>query len=105
MQRDGFTGPLNWYKVVHQNINWNEEKHIPQERLKLDIPVLFVGSNRDAVGLTQYIYMPQKAGLLPDLKVEEVDAGHWQTFENPKAGGEIIAAWLKERGSDLTAKL
>ena len=105
MERDGFEGPLNWYKVVHKNINWEAEKEIPQDQLKLNIPVLFIGSTRDAVGLTQYIHLPQKAGLLPDLQIEEIDAGHWQTFENPSAGGPIIESWLKERGSDLTAKL
>lgn len=101
----GMHGPLNWYKAHHANYNWDAEKNMPAEHLRVDIPVLFIGCTKDAVCLTQAIYVPQHAGLLPDLTVKEVESGHWQTFEAPDSGGPIIASWLQERSADLTTKL
>lgn len=77
MQRDGFTGPLNWYHASVGNHHWNSEKDVPPERYRLTIPVLFIGCTKDPVCLTQYIYLAQKAGLLPDLTVDEIESGHW----------------------------
>jgi pimeloyl-ACP methyl ester carboxylesterase len=102
--RSGMHGPLNWYKAHHANYNWDDEKEIPTEHLRVDIPVLFIGCTRDPVCLTQAIYIPQQAGLLPDLTVEEVESGHWQTFEAPDLCGPIIAAWLQQKSADLTTE-
>lgn len=97
MSRDGFTGPLNWYKALAQNIHHDVEKDIPAERLPITVPVLFIGASKDPVCLTQNIYMVQQGGMLPDLKVEEVESGHWQTLEAPEKTGPVIAKWLAEK--------
>jgi len=97
MKRDGFTGPLNWYKAQNQNVHHDMEKDIPPERFPITVPVLFIGASGDPVCLTQQIYATQQAGLLPELKVEVVESGHWQTLEAPEKTGPIMAAWLKEK--------
>ncbi|KIW07690.1 uncharacterized protein PV09_01629 [Verruconis gallopava] len=97
MKRDGLEGPLNWYHALHSNYHWAVEKDLPTERHRLNIPVLFIGATMDAVGLTQAIFVPQKAGLLPDLTVKEIESGHWQTFEAPEKGGPIIRKFLQDK--------
>jgi pimeloyl-ACP methyl ester carboxylesterase len=105
MKRDGFEGPLNWYHASIGNHHWAVEKELPKERYRFNVPVLFIGCKMDAVCLTQAIYVPEQAGLLPDLKIEEIDSGHWQTFEAPDKSGPIINAWLKDREADFKPKL
>ncbi|KAE9973454.1 hypothetical protein BLS_003603 [Venturia inaequalis] len=96
-RRDGFTGPLNWYKAQAGNHHFDVEKDVPKERFPITVPVLFIGASKDPVCMTQNIYMGQKAGVLPDLKVEEVESGHWQTLEVPEKTGPIMKKWLGEK--------
>jgi len=103
-KRDGMTGPLNWYRAMQSNIHWDVEMKIPQERYVLKIPVLFIGATMDPVGLSSLILGPQKAGLLPDLTIKEVESGHWQTYETPEKTGPILASWLEEREGDFSPK-
>jgi len=101
MSKDGFEGPLNWFKAVVQGKHWEVEKDIPDERFPITVPVLFIGASRDSSLLTRNIYVAQKNGLVPELQVEEVDSGHWQTLEAPDKTGPIIAAWLRQKQSAL----
>lgn len=96
-RRDGFTGPLNWYRAQVGNHHYDVEKDLPKERFPITVPVLFIGASKDPVCLTQNIYMGQQAGVLPDLKVEEVESGHWQTLEVPEKTGPIMKKWLAEK--------
>lgn len=97
MKRNGFTGPLNWYQAQVQNIHHDVEMEISPERLPITVPVLFIGASKDPILLTQHIYKAQQAGVLPDLKIEEVESGHWQTLEVPEKTGPIMAKWLGEK--------
>jgi soluble epoxide hydrolase/lipid-phosphate phosphatase len=96
-KRDGFKGPLNWYHAMKDNLNWDAEKDIPPERLVINVPVLHIGATQDAVCRMEMIYGPKQAGQLPDLVIEEVVSGHWQTYEVPEKTGPLMAKWLKEK--------
>lgn len=103
-ERDGWIGPLNWYHAIHSNIHWNVEKTIPEERFTLHIPVLFIGTTMDAVCLTAMIHDPTAKARLPNLTIEEIDSGHWQTYEVPEKTGPILVSWLKKRDGDFKPK-
>jgi soluble epoxide hydrolase/lipid-phosphate phosphatase len=94
-KRDGFEAPVQWYFASKDGHQWAVEKDIPQERLVIKVPLLFVGATGDSVCRTAMIYEPQKAGLLPDLVVKEVTSGHWQPYEVPEKTSEYIVQWLK----------
>jgi soluble epoxide hydrolase/lipid-phosphate phosphatase len=96
-KRDGFEAPVQWYFAMKDGHHWAVEKDIPQERLVVKVPLLFVGATGDAVCRTESIYEPQKAGLLPDLVVKEVTSAHWQTYEVPEKTSEYMVQWLKEK--------
>lgn len=103
-KRDGWAGPLNWYHAIHSNAHWEVEKTIPKERFVLNIPVLFIGTTMDAVCLTAMIHDPTAKSRLPDLEIEELESGHWQTYEVPEKTGPLLASWLKKRDGDFKLK-
>lgn len=108
-RRDGFTGPLNWYKAQVSNHHWDVEKVLQEqgvweERSKVTVPVLFVACNEDDVCRPEIIEMAKGQGWLPDLRVERVESRHWCTLERPDEVGTAIASWLEERKGDLVAK-
>jgi soluble epoxide hydrolase/lipid-phosphate phosphatase len=100
-KRDGFQGPVNWYLAQTQGHHWAVEKQLPKKRLIVTVPVLFIGASEDSACMTDAIYAPQKAGMLPDLTIKEVKSGHWQTMEAPDQTGPLLVAWLKERETKL----
>lgn len=94
-QRDGFDGPLCWYRATKDNVQYNQEKDLLNQDFVINKPVLFIGASGDAVCLTAAIH--QVKPLLPDLVVDEVQAGHWSPYETPKAVSDILVNWLKEK--------
>lgn len=95
-REDGMTAPLCWYRAQAFNHHFEAEKVIPKDLYVVSKPVLFIGGKHDKVGLTSGIYQSQKAGVLPNLKVVELDAAHWVMLAKPKEVGEAIVTWLKE---------
>jgi soluble epoxide hydrolase/lipid-phosphate phosphatase len=96
-KRDGFEAPLQWYFAMKDGHHWTVEKELSPEQLVIKVPLLFIGATGDAVCRTDMIYLPQQAGLLPDLVVKEVTCGHWQTLEVPEKSSEYMVQWLKEK--------
>jgi soluble epoxide hydrolase / lipid-phosphate phosphatase len=99
-ERDGFAAPLQWYRALKENVHWEVEQKIPQERFKVTVPALFVGCDHDNVCLTALIYQSVKAGLLPDLMIRELDCSHWVPFEKPKELGEVVMEYLGAKFGD-----
>ena len=95
-RRDGFEGPLQWYVAAKDN--WEVEKDIQPQTLKIDLPVLYISSTGDAVCPGSGINPTRDAGLLPNLTIREIDCGHWCPYEKPNEVGEIIADFLKDKG-------
>ncbi|KAL3458710.1 Alpha/Beta hydrolase protein [Aspergillus heterothallicus] len=93
----GFAGPLQWYLVKVNGIQWEVEKELPRERHVVTVPTLFIGAKRDTVCTTAAIEGPKGQGLLPELTVQEVDSGHWPMLEAPGATGEVLVQWLKKK--------
>ncbi|KAK2793278.1 hypothetical protein FQN50_010018 [Emmonsiellopsis sp. PD_5] len=97
MKKDGFAGPLCWYRALKENYNFEAERTLPADRAVAKCPVLFVGCSGDSVCREDAIQRPKELGLLPDLTVKSVQAAHWSLLENPKDMGEAIVGFLKEK--------
>jgi pimeloyl-ACP methyl ester carboxylesterase len=97
-RRDGFEAPVQWYISLKDGVQFEVEKDIKPEVLKVELPVLFIGCTGDPVCLTSSINPARDAGLLPDLTVKLLECGHWCPYEKPKEVGESIAEFLKEKG-------
>jgi len=96
MQQDGFQAPQGWYRAMMNQVQSQSDKGIPKENAVVNVPTLYWAGAKDMVCRPEAIYPSQQAGLLPHLKVETVDAGHWAMLAKPKEFGEAMVGWLKD---------
>ena len=94
----GFEAPFCWYRCMVDNHQWESDKMIPDEDIKIDVPVLFIACTGDIVCRPDMISVGQGAGLLPDLKVETFESGHWIPLEKPNEVANAIKAFVGEKG-------
>lgn len=88
--RNGFHGPLNWYKIRYQN--HLDEKKFSQERDLIKVPTLYVGATKDvatppSMAGNQHLY-------IRDLTSREVESSHWVLVEVPNQLLAILEEWL-----------
>ncbi|RPB02196.1 alpha/beta-hydrolase [Choiromyces venosus 120613-1] len=85
-ERNGFHGPLNWYKAG--KVNYEDEKDLPFEGVK--VPYLFIGATHDRA-LPPSMAESQKH-LITQLTTRLVDTGHWALVEGP----EVVIGHMNE---------
>lgn len=90
-QRDGFEGPVCWYKSHAFNHQDNEPN---PDNAVINVPSLFVGYTGDVVCLKDAILPVQAAGLLPQLTNVTLEGGHWGLLDDPEAFGKTVTEWL-----------
>ncbi|KAK4547710.1 hypothetical protein LTR36_000668 [Oleoguttula mirabilis] len=86
-----------WYHSLLQDVQMEEDKNIPEGMYKLDMPVLFIACDGDAVNSPELIDFPKEAGLLPDLRVEVLHSGHWCPYEKPEEIAGLLSDFLSDR--------
>ena len=88
--RNGFTGPLNWYRCFDRNWELTAET----AAATIDVPALFIGGTADAT----LAYTPRhRAREVVSGEYREVmihGAGHWLTEERPQEVSEILLEFL-----------
>jgi soluble epoxide hydrolase/lipid-phosphate phosphatase len=95
LKKDGWTGPLNWYKAITGDVGIDDEKAaVEAGRDVLDIPYLFVEATQDPLAPVAAVQGLQAQGLLKDVTVKSVEAGHWCMMEKPDEIGSAIVTWL-----------
>jgi len=88
--RNGFTGPLNWYRCLDRN--WELTAAPPAATI--DVPALFVGGTADAT----LAYTPRHracevvTGPYREVMIE--GAGHWLTEERPHDITRVLLEFL-----------
>lgn len=88
--RNGFTGPLNWYRCFDRNWELTAET----AAATIDVPTLFIGGTADAT----LAYTPRHrareivTGEYREVMIE--GAGHWLTEERPHELSEILLEFL-----------
>ncbi|KAJ9608071.1 hypothetical protein H2200_007059 [Cladophialophora chaetospira] len=96
-EKDSFEAPVQWYRAMIENVQYEVEVKIPTERRKIEVPVLFVGCTQDANNRIDLIEIPKEAGLLPQLEVKILDCGHWCPMEMPKEVADFIREFLTKQ--------
>lgn len=98
LSRDGFEGAQNYYKAFKNNVQWECDKDLPAERAKVNVPLLYIGCDQDAVCRPEAMIPAKQAGLVPDLEETPIiHCAHWSPYEAPKECSNYIADWLKRR--------
>ena len=103
----GMQAPACWYHALASNVHWEGENEWAEDTKserdegespwKIGLPVLFVGCDGDAVSSTDMQRMAAHQGLLPDLKMEEIQSGHWCPYEKPDEVAGIIGEFIRAR--------
>ncbi|XP_066468080.1 bifunctional epoxide hydrolase 2 [Tiliqua scincoides] len=89
-QKSGFRGPLNWYRNMQTNWDWNASAG---ER-KIQIPALMVTAEKDSVLHPNMSKHMEK--WIPQLTRGHIeDCGHFTQMERPAAVNKILIKWLE----------
>lgn len=95
MTRDGFESPLCYYRSRVDGRFDEQDSQLPAERYRIKVPYLFVAGTKDVVCRPDAIKVAAGLGLLPQLTVREVDAGHWCMLAKPDEVGNFVVEWLE----------
>ena len=90
----GMHGPFNWYRTGE--LNFEDEKGFAiaakEEKLKFDMPVLFIGGTRDTALPPALSKGMEK--WFRSLTRGEVNASHWALWEKPVEINQYLKEWL-----------
>ncbi|CAJ2504714.1 Uu.00g121080.m01.CDS01 [Anthostomella pinea] len=94
----GFAAPCSWYLANTEQVNFEAEKKVSDANIKVDVPALFVGGAEDPVCRPEVINRSKESGLLPDLKIETVESGHFSPYDKPAEIAGHIKAFVEQKG-------
>ncbi|XP_067394272.1 bifunctional epoxide hydrolase 2-like [Emydura macquarii macquarii] len=87
----GFRRPLNWYRNMRANWQWN----LSAKNKKILVPALMVTAGKDAV-----LHPKLSKGMeewIPQLSRRHIEeCGHWTQMERPAALNKILIEWLED---------
>jgi len=89
----GFAAAINWYRAALQNINDSDDKEIPEANLTIQQPtLLFTGHNFISASAD---FPKQMKPFVPNLRVENLDTGHWMTLEKPDEVNNVLKEFIE----------
>lgn len=103
LMRDGLEGPVCYYHSLKNNTMLEDERALcdrmgqPDDKRKIDVPLLFIGQTGDWVCRTDLMIDSKKEGLVSDVEEKAVLAGHWVLYEKPQEIADLIGDWLTRR--------
>lgn len=103
-KKNGFRGPLNWYRNVERNWTWI----CSRPKAKLLMPALMVTAGKDPVLLP--VFSKGMENIIPNLTRGHIEeCGHWMQMEKPAELNRILVTWLqdtlKKSGVTMTPRL
>ncbi|XP_062303243.1 bifunctional epoxide hydrolase 2 [Osmerus eperlanus] len=90
-KKNGFRGPLNWYRNVEKNWAWL----CSRPRTQLLMPALMVTTGKDPVLLP--VFSKGMENMIPNLTRGHIEeCGHWTQIEKPAQLNKILISWLQD---------
>ncbi|KEF59625.1 uncharacterized protein A1O9_04471 [Exophiala aquamarina CBS 119918] len=96
VEKGGYGPGSNWYKASLRNINDEDEKEIPTLARTLTHPTLLIASTSYFITVTVN-FAEQMRPLVPDLRVENVNGGHWLQLEKADEVNKILEGFMEEK--------
>ncbi|KAI8958941.1 alpha/beta-hydrolase [Daldinia sp. FL1419] len=97
LRRDGFEGPLCYYKATHSNIQSDTVKDFDKDRFIVRVPVLNVSATQDPMCRPEQSVSAKEGGYLPDLEEHTVECSHWVPLEKADEAAELMKSFLQRR--------
>ncbi|KAJ5759973.1 hypothetical protein N7520_007129 [Penicillium odoratum] len=95
-EKGGYGPAINWYRANLLNINEEDEKKISTPAHTLTHPTLLIASTGYIITVTAN-FPEQMRPLVPDLKVENVNGGHWLQLEKADEVNKILEEFMEEK--------
>lgn len=95
-ENGGYRGGLNWYKAHMANLNADDDKNIPSDRLQTDKPALLLVCTNDCVAIPSMQEEDMRA-FASDVTVESLDCGHWIQLEKANEVNEMVTSFIEKR--------
>ncbi|KAJ6781100.1 hypothetical protein PWT90_00681 [Aphanocladium album] len=83
-------GPLNYYRV--QDLDWADGLARKQAGVTIDMPALFIGAAAD--GAVPPSLADGMGKIVRNVKIDQVQAGHWALWQAPAAINKKLETWL-----------
>lgn len=97
IEKSGLESGLCWYTAYLQQVQFESDQLVPDDNLKVRVPMLFIGATGDAVCRPGFSLTPA-AGLVADLTEHTLEGvGHWPMYEKPKEVAEWISEFLTKK--------
>lgn len=88
--KSGGYGPaLNWYKAPMAQLNTEDESEIPPERWHIQQETLAILGRHDFICVPE-LQVNDMRDYIQNLKVVEVEAGHWLLLQIPDAINKLL---------------
>ncbi|KAI1860125.1 hypothetical protein JX265_010049 [Neoarthrinium moseri] len=96
-QRDGFEGPLCYYKAMYSSMQYDTTKDLDKDRFVVRVPTCHVTCTQDPICRPELSIAAKNGGFLPDLEEHTVDSGHWIPLEKPEGVAKLMDSFLQRR--------
>ena len=92
LSKNGFHGPLNWYRNFTRN--WESTEHLAGRQVQQ--PTLFLLGEDDPVGKLEAYTIKKMGELVPKLEQHVLaDCGHWVQNEQAERVNELLLKFLQ----------
>lgn len=91
--KNGFAGPLCWYKAYVFNLNQQDDAKFPQSAYPITQPVYFGACTNDPACVAEDNINIVQA-LCPNATIKEFNSSHWVLHEYPSEVNEELKKWL-----------
>ena len=99
-ERNGFRGPLNWYRNYEANWKWL----CAIAHRKVEIPALMITASHDVV-LKPIYTMGMEKYVLNLQRYQVENCGHWTPQEKPQELNDGLIKWLDQLHRPVSSKL
>ncbi|PSR87081.1 hypothetical protein PHLCEN_2v5251 [Hermanssonia centrifuga] len=100
--KNGFEGPLCWYKIMTNNIQGEDDKKIPSTQVvpPSSSPIFFGAAKQDRICLPEIGYQTfsDKSFNNHTVTTHEYDADHWLILSKPDEINRDLEAWIESSG-------
>ncbi|KAI0840504.1 alpha/beta-hydrolase [Hypoxylon sp. FL0890] len=96
-RRDGFEGPLCYYKAHNSNVQYDADKALGDDSLAMQVPVFYISCSHDPICELDLMAPAKEKGFLPDLEEVTIDSRHWSPLEKPDEVATLMTSFLKRR--------
>ncbi|KAF5363063.1 hypothetical protein D9758_012660 [Tetrapyrgos nigripes] len=95
--QNGWTAPLNWYRIITGDVDREDNKGIPQENTLLQKPVFFGSASRDYYSLSAlwFEFTITSMGSNGTLTTREYNSGHWVQMQAKDEVNKDLLQWIE----------